>query len=122
MKIPGINAEIGLSLYDGDVELYADIIQSFAENIPEELDKLRVLNEQELKEYAIDVHTIKGSAASIGAKDLAEWARKLEQMAKSGDYIGVAAENEAFIKDAETLISEINKWSQSHQNGEPFDG
>ena len=110
IEIPGINAKLGLSLYEGDAEMYADILRSFVENIPEELDKLRSVTEQGLHDYAIDVHTVKGSGASIGAKGLADWAKKLELMAKAGDLSGVLTENESFLKEADTLVADILAW------------
>ena len=113
VEIPGVNANLGLSLYDGDMEMFVDILSSFAESIPSELDKLRNVSESGLSAYAVDAHTIKGSASSIGAKDLTEKAKKLEFAAKDGDLSVVLAENEGFIKDTETLIADILTFLES---------
>ena len=115
-QIPGINAKLGLSLYDDDEELYKDILQSFVDNIPQELDKLRNVAEKDLKEYAINAHTIKGSAASIGAKNISQWASALELIAKADDYNGILAENESFLMEADKLVFEIWKWLKQHNN------
>jgi HPt (histidine-containing phosphotransfer) domain-containing protein len=89
------------------MEMYLDILRSFVEFTPAELDKLCQVSEQSLPVYAIDVHTVKGSCATIGAKDLADFAKRLELMAKAGDLSGVLAENKQFIKEAEKLVEDI---------------
>jgi len=68
------------------------------------------VTEKSLPDYAIDAHTVKGSSASIGAKMLRASALKMELLAKSGDLSGVLNENEAFIKEAETLVADILNW------------
>ncbi|MCL2109211.1 MAG: response regulator [Oscillospiraceae bacterium] len=110
VNIPRIDAALGLSLYEDDFEMYVDILKSFAENIPDEVCKLRHVTAENLREYAIDAHTIKGSAASIGATPLAEHARKLEFLAKAGDLSGVLAGNADFIGETETLVGDIETW------------
>jgi len=108
--IPGVNAKLGLSLYEGDMELYVDILTSYAENTPAEIDKLRDVSKETLPTYAIDIHTMKGVSSSIGAKDLTERAKRMEKMAKSGDLAGILDLNEQFIKDADTLVANIQAW------------
>ena len=110
IAIPGINEKLGLSLYGGDVEMFVEILRSFVECIPDELEKLRNLSEDTLREYSIDVHTVKGAAASIGAKELSEWAAKLESQGKSGDISGVQAENDSLLISAYTLVEDITAW------------
>ena len=111
--IPGIDTDLGLSLYDGDMEMYTDILRSFAENIPPEAEKLHNVTAQNLRGYAIDAHTIKGSAASIGAEHLAANAKHMETMAKSGNLTGVLAENTEFIGEIDTLVAGIEQWLRS---------
>ena len=110
IEIPGIDAEQGLYLFDGDTEMFRDFLRSYADNIPAELDKLRCVSKETLPAYAIDVHTVKGASAGIGANDLADYAKRLEKTAKAGDLSGVLAENEMFLKAGETLVSDIRVW------------
>ena len=114
IEIPGINAKYGLSLYDGDRELFVDVIESYLENAPTELEKLHGVTEDTLSAYAIDIHTMKGGSAGIGARELADRAAKLEAMAKAGDLSGVLSGNESFISDAETLVADIKAWFDSN--------
>jgi CheY-like chemotaxis protein len=113
ISIRGIDTEYALSLYDGDEELLAELLQLFADDIPAELDKLRGVSAENLKSYAIDVHTVKGSAAGIGAIAIQDFAARMEKMAKNGDFNGVSAENENFINESETLVTNIREWFQT---------
>ena len=106
-KIPGINTKLGLSLYDDDMALYLDILRTFAESIPDELDKLRNPSKETLRAYAIDIHTIKGASSGIGAKVISERAKEMEKMAKNGDLAGLVVLNDEFIKDTERLVGDI---------------
>jgi CheY-like chemotaxis protein/two-component sensor histidine kinase/HPt (histidine-containing phosphotransfer) domain-containing protein len=110
IEIPNINAKLGLGIYDNDVEMYLDILRSFTEDIPAELEKLRDITEQTLPLYAINVHTVKGSAAGIGARASADAAKRLEQMAKEGDINGVLAESTPFVQSVYSLISDIKRY------------
>jgi CheY-like chemotaxis protein len=106
----GINMKLGLSLYEDDMDMLLEIMRSYAKNVPTELARMKSLSEDGLGEYAIDIHTLKGASSSIGAKELTVRAKKLERMAKSGDYAGVAELNDEFIADAERLIADLTQW------------
>jgi CheY-like chemotaxis protein len=106
----GINKKLGLSLYEDDMDLLKEIMRSFSDNIPTELARMRNLTQDNLADYAIDIHTLKGAGSGIGAKDLSVRAKKMERMAKAGEFDNVAELNEAFISDTETLIKDIKAW------------
>jgi HPt (histidine-containing phosphotransfer) domain-containing protein len=110
VDIPGINATLGLSLYEGDTEIFLEILRSYADNVPTELSRMQNLNESNLPDYAIDIHTMKGASASIGAKSLTTKAKRIEKMAKDGDYDGVLSENNSFIQEAKTLVKNIKNF------------
>ena len=114
IDIPGVDAIQGLYLFDDDEEMYIDFLQSFVDYIPDELAKLHNVSEETLKNYAIDVHTVKGASAGIGATVLSEFAKRLEYMAKANDLSGILSENEAFLNDADILVNEIQKWLENN--------
>jgi HPt (histidine-containing phosphotransfer) domain-containing protein len=116
-EIHGIDMEAALSLYNGDEDLFKEILQLFVEDVPAELDKLRGVSTENLKNYAIDVHTVKGVAAGIGATELNEFAARMEKMAKDGDFDGVSAENERLINEAESLVTRIVEWLKTQSGG-----
>ena len=110
INIPGIDEEKGLDLYDDDDEIYLMVLRSYAANTPAVLDKMRKVTTETLQEYATNAHGIKGTSANVGAENLRMTALKLENMAKAGDLTGILAINEAFLKEADTLMDNINKW------------
>jgi len=110
LDIPGINPVLALSLYEGDMDILLTVLQSYADNIPGELDRMSCVSEEALADYAIDVHTLKGASASIGAKNLSQRAKKMERMAKGGDFAGVHEMNDELIADAYKLINDIKIW------------
>jgi len=110
VEIPGVNAILGLSLYEDDMDMYLAILQSFADNAPEEIEKLRDVTEENLPEYAIDIHTIKGISSTIGAESISERAKEMERMAKESDLSGILEVNEEFINDTETLVAGVKEW------------
>jgi HPt (histidine-containing phosphotransfer) domain-containing protein len=117
VNIPGINADVGLDLYDGEMDIYMAILQSFAENTPEAIDKLRNVTMDNLYAYGICVHGLKSVSASIGALDFSAKAKLLELMAKEGDLIGILAKNDELIREAQTLVDNITTWLKTADVG-----
>ena len=108
--IPGVDTEKGISILDGDEDIYRMLLRSYADKTPAVIEKIKNVTRETLQEYAINVHGIKGSSASIGVETIREAAYNLEIMAKAGDLQGVMAENEKFIYKAESVIASIKNW------------
>ena len=109
-EIPGINSETALDLFDGDMEIFVAVLKSYVANTPGALANLRNVTKENLPEYAISVHGVKGVSAGIGAVEASEKCKKLELMAKAGDLEGVLAGNDAMLKDIEKLVEDIKSW------------
>ncbi|MCL2603565.1 MAG: response regulator [Defluviitaleaceae bacterium] len=106
--IPGIDTKTALALYGNDAKSLRSVMRSFAQHIPDQLKRMRALRQaKDLKEYALDVHTVRGAASSIGARQLSQRAGELEKMALAENLNGILEKNEAFINDIESLIAEI---------------
>ena len=110
IDIPGIDAKVGLSLYDDEMEIYLEVLRSYLSYTPGVLDEIRNVSEQTLPEYFIKIHGIKGTSANIGAEKTKEAALNLEKMAKAGDLQGVLEKNDSFIKDTEILLGGLKTW------------
>jgi CheY-like chemotaxis protein len=91
----------------GDEELLREFRRSFAKNIPALLAKARAVSEENLHDYAIHVHGIKGSCRNIRADDLANRANALEQAAHRRDLDYIRGENLDFIAAVEDLVAGI---------------
>ena len=110
IEIPGVNTKAGLILVGGEMELYKFALESFAGTTSETIEKLRNVTKDNLHSYAIDVHSLKGVCATIGAEYASVRAKKLELMAKEGNLSGVLDENDEFLKDVEKILIEVKNW------------
>jgi CheY-like chemotaxis protein len=120
INIPGVDTEKGLSVFDGDLDVYKKLLHSYVVNTPAALERIRNVNEETLKEYTINVHGIKGASASLGVETIRKEAYNLEMMARAGDLRGVMTDNGKFINSAEKIIAAIKNWLEE-QDGENSD-
>jgi signal transduction histidine kinase/CheY-like chemotaxis protein len=98
----------GLGRFGGDMESYKQVLRSFVVNTPPLLELMKEVNRENLADYAIAVHGIKGSSRGISAMELGDQAEALEMAAKEGKYDYVAANNGNFIQIAEKMISDLD--------------
>lgn len=69
--LPGVNIQMGLKRVNGDVELLLRLLDRFATEHAQDLDKLRdELNKQCYSESRRILHTLKGLTGSIGIESL----------------------------------------------------
>ena len=117
IQIPGIDGEKGLSMYANDFDIYLTVLRSYAFNTPALIESLCHVTAESLSSYAINVHGLKGSSGSIGAKDVREIAEHMEAMSKAGDLSGVLAENNELISDTRALVVNIQEWLTTYDTG-----
>jgi signal transduction histidine kinase/CheY-like chemotaxis protein len=85
-RIDGMNAEIGLSRFAGMADVYQEMTEAFYRKLAGECEKLDgFLGNQELANFAIAVHAMKSSLATLGVMGLSEVAAGLENAAKELD-------------------------------------
>jgi PAS domain S-box-containing protein len=114
IEIAGVNTKKGLSLYAGDTGIYLPLLRSYAANTPGVLDKLRTVSAQNLHDYVITVHGLKGTSAGIGAEAIREAALELETKSRAGDLQVVLAQNGKLITDTEVIVGNIKAWLQQY--------
>ena len=105
----GVNIIKGLNRYNGEEELYYNALKSYSENTPGLLSKIENVDKDNLYDYQIIVHGIKGASAIICADIIAEDALNLEMSAKNGDYGYILAHNEPFIYHVRKLVEIVNE-------------
>ncbi|MBO4903096.1 MAG: response regulator [Lachnospiraceae bacterium] len=82
----------------GFEDIYITVLNVFLSSLDEALTELDPLkNAEDLKEYAVRIHGLKSSARTIGAKDLSEKARRLEEAGNNGDHAYISENHEAFV-------------------------
>ncbi|MCH5256506.1 MAG: response regulator [Lachnospiraceae bacterium] len=109
----GISIENGLSLAKGDMDIYLDLIEMFMRDHEKQHDAMQEFIEQNnMKDYAIWVHGLKGNARTLGADKLADMAYEHEMKSKSDD-----------AEYVETHWDElVDLWEETHEGFQEFYG
>ena len=117
--VEGIDLQKGLERFSGDEESFLQVLRSYAVNTPSLLEVLKGVNRDNLADYAIAVHGVKGSSRGICAEIVGAKAEVLEKAAKEGNYNFVMSNNTAFLRDVEKLIDELNGFLQQLASDSP---
>ena len=102
--IVGLHMKEGLKRFGGDEEAYMQVLRSYATNTKPLLEAVVGVSPENLPDYAIIVHGIKGSSYGICANLVGEKAEALEKAAKECDFDFINANNPAFYKTLDRLI------------------
>jgi PAS domain S-box-containing protein len=104
--VAGLNMREAISRF-GSKTIFVDVLRSYAANMPDMLERMRRPAEDELAEFAIIAHGIKGTSYSVGANILGDMAKELERAAKGQDWLKVREALPAFLTAAEELLRGI---------------
>ncbi len=82
----GINVQLGLDYCCGEEDFYMEMLQMFYSQAAEKKAELVDLFEaSNWNDYTVKVHALKSTSMTIGAEQLAEQAKLLEQAGKKGN-------------------------------------
>jgi signal transduction histidine kinase/CheY-like chemotaxis protein len=109
MTINGLDVKQGLVMTGGEVSLYIEVLELFCKDSEIRLEKLRVSTDDEegLKNFILNVHSLKSSAASIGASAVSAEAAALEKAGTSGDFSFINKNLNSFLGQLSSLIKNI---------------
>lgn len=94
----------------GSVDDYIMLIKVFRESLDDRKRELdRLFNDRDYRNYIIKVHALKSSLLLIGAKHQAEYAQKLEDAGKQGDYDYIMSNHEQFMSEYGRLAGPLEK-------------
>jgi signal transduction histidine kinase/CheY-like chemotaxis protein len=129
--IEGLDIKKGLERFGNDEDSYLQVLQSFTFNIKPLLDQMsnmiyagiNVENIstalEQLPDYAICIHGIKGASYSICADVVGDLAKKLEEAAKEENFDYVKENNQGFIEATKKLIVDIGFMLEDFVHKEP---
>ena len=96
--VEGISVEDGVK-YCGGAENFVSTVKLFRETIDENVEAInKAFEEEDIKFYTVKVHALKSSARIIGAGELSELARNLEEAGKKNDKEFIINSNDRLIK------------------------
>ncbi|MDR1030996.1 MAG: response regulator [Treponema sp.] len=99
----------GIMLTGGSLDVYWEILEIFQEENTEKIDQLNAcIAAGDMDLYTIYVHSIKGTAATIGAQALSEQAKALEAAGRAGDTAYIEQHHGPFLQYLAKLIEGIN--------------
>ena len=110
IAIRGLDICGGLARFGDDEEIYLDILHSYTRNTRPLFGTMSgYLAAEDLKDYAITIHGIKGSSYSICAQETGKAAEELEFAAKAGNLEVVKTGHILFVKNTEVFLDSIDK-------------
>ena len=107
INIPGIDFSKGLEYVSGREEDYLKILRSYMTGAKTKLTLLENVNKDNLKQYEINVHGIKGSSNLVNAHEIGSQAEALEKAAMAGDLDFINQHNPKLLKSAWELIRNL---------------
>lgn len=104
-----IDVETGMFYTGGTQDAYLSILGLFVKKGDDKYHIIQSLYEnKEWKNYVIEVHALKSTSLSLGAKELSALAKKLELAGKSGDYSVIEDNQEQLMKQYKEVL-EVGK-------------
>jgi HPt (histidine-containing phosphotransfer) domain-containing protein len=107
-EIDGLDLKKGIERYNGDEEVYLSILRSYVAATRSMLDVMENVTEENITDYKIKVHGIKGASRDMFAEKIGEAAAKLEEAAKEKDFDYINENNAPFIKATRELLVELD--------------
>ena len=109
VEIEGLNIIKGLARYNDDVKVYLQVLRSFSASVLPMIEALEAagIDENNLADYKIKAHGIKGASYNVYAEKVGKKAEELEKAATAGNIKYIKNNNEKFIRAARKLIASI---------------
>lgn len=112
-SIPGIDIAKALSYIGGSRELYISLLQTYLDGSEERIRKLEECkNKEDIFNYDITIHGLKGISASIGADSMAIAAAGLEEACKDPQtaITYIQMNHDQAVSRYRELLEQIKKW------------
>jgi CheY-like chemotaxis protein len=110
-EIPGVDITKGLERYNNNEKVYLKILHAYAANLRSMLEAYETVNnsEDELSDYKIRIHGIKGASLNIYAEPLAEITSELEKAAAAKNFEYVSKHHSAFLELGRKLVDNLDE-------------
>jgi signal transduction histidine kinase/CheY-like chemotaxis protein/HPt (histidine-containing phosphotransfer) domain-containing protein len=110
ITIDGMDKGRALKRFGCDEAVLLNVLRSYAKNTLLLLDNLdECLAKNQISDYCITIHGIKGSSYSIFTNEVGKMAAGLETAAKNGDVDTVRFHHDDFVKCTKALIEDIKE-------------
>jgi PAS domain S-box-containing protein len=106
--LEGVDLVAGIECCNGE-EAYLDVLRSYATHTPDLLEQMLQVSRENLEDYVITVHGLKGASYGIRADATGRRAESLEQAARAGHFEMVRAGNVSFVATVKDLLSRLEE-------------
>lgn len=97
-QMEGIDVVVGMKYSGEDASLYREVLSDYMDTIEEKADIIeRAVECGDLETYTIEVHSLKSTSKSIGAMELSELAKDLENNGKNREWGPIIARTPALL-------------------------
>lgn len=98
-QMEGIDVRVGLEYAGQDAELYREILSDYADYIEEQAELIeRAVSERNFETYTMEVHSLKSTSRTIGAMELSNMARELEEYGKNREWNPIAEKTAGLLE------------------------
>ena len=116
-SIEGLDKNIGLSYVADDEELYHEVLMEFADEVEKRAEEIeQFLLKGDVSDYVIRVHALKSLAKTIGAMELSEQAKELEERGTAEDMEVIYEKTPALLKDYRALGKKLQDYGNRKNN------
>jgi len=110
LKSNGVDVDSAIEIL-GDIDIYNEILNDFLDVSVERMPRLdNAKKSNDMKNYAIDVHAIKGDAKYLGFNKLADIALEHQLKSEDNDIDYVNANYDELVEEVMEKISLIKKY------------
>jgi len=103
-----IDKRDALNWLEGDERMFLKIMAIFMKNVPAQVNQLKVLLEgDDIAAVERAAHTIMGSSAMLGAKQMSEAAKHIEYSAIAGDMSAARLHFVQLAEECEKVMAEL---------------
>jgi HPt (histidine-containing phosphotransfer) domain-containing protein len=110
LKKNDIDVEEGLEIL-GDIDMYNDTLKDFLEESKDRLPKIEEYkNNNDMENYAIEVHAMKGDSKYLGFTKLAELSLEHQLKSQENNIDYVKANYNELIEEANRVIKVVSEY------------
>lgn len=109
IQIPGVDADKAAERL-GSAEVYRELLAAAYSEGSYKCERLEMLYDaKDWKNYMIEAHSLKSTAANIGASELSEQAARHEVAAKSGNYAFIESDGRRLMEGYRSLLEALKE-------------
>ncbi len=104
----GIDTQSGIRYCRNDREFYLELLDNFVSEYEKKKNGIcEAYEKKDLEDYHIRVHALKSTSRMLGAAELSEYAKNLEEAAKKKDEVFIGAHHEELVSMYGEVVEDV---------------